>query len=38
MGGLKFLSAGDPLADVDRLRHIAGVIKEGRLIHRGNSR
>ena len=29
---------GDPLADIDRLRQVAGVIKEGQLIRRGDSR
>lgn len=29
---------GDPLADVDRLRHVAGVIKEGRLVRREDPR
>ncbi len=29
---------GDPLADVERLRHIAGVIKQGELIHLGDDR
>jgi len=29
---------GDPLADVDRLRHVAGVIKEGALVNTGDAR
>ena len=29
---------GDPLADVDRLRHVSGVIKQGLLVHQGGAR
>ncbi len=29
---------GNPLEDVDRLRHVSGVIKQGLLIHQGSSR
>lgn len=29
---------GDPLEDIDRLRHISGVIKQGVLIHSGGAR
>ncbi|MEX0735277.1 MAG: amidohydrolase family protein [Steroidobacteraceae bacterium] len=29
---------GDPLEDVERLRHVAGVIKQGLLIHQGGAR
>jgi imidazolonepropionase-like amidohydrolase len=29
---------GDPLADIERMRHIAGVIRQGRLIAAGASR
>jgi imidazolonepropionase-like amidohydrolase len=30
--------SGDPLVDVDRLRHVSGVIKQGQLIHQGGAR
>jgi imidazolonepropionase-like amidohydrolase len=29
---------GDPLADIERLRHVAGVIKQGQLVTAGASR
>ena len=29
---------GDPLVDIDRLRHMSGVIKQGLLVHQGNAR
>ncbi len=29
---------GDPLEDIDRLRHVTGVIKQGVLIHNGSAR
>ncbi|HEX9706291.1 MAG TPA: amidohydrolase family protein [Steroidobacteraceae bacterium] len=29
---------GDPLEDIDRLRHVAGVIKQGQLVHQGGAR
>lgn len=29
---------GDPLADIDRLRHVAGVIKDGQLLRNGHDR
>jgi len=30
--------SGDPLQDIDRLRNVAGVIKQGQLIHQGGAR
>jgi imidazolonepropionase-like amidohydrolase len=30
--------AGDPLEDIDRLRHVSGVIKQGLLIQQGGAR
>src|SRR5918994_1392235 len=30
--------AGDPLEDIERMRHVAGVIKQGALIRTGDSR
>jgi len=29
---------GDPLADIERLRHIAGVIKQGQVVNTGDAR
>jgi imidazolonepropionase-like amidohydrolase len=29
---------GDPLEDIERLRHVAGVIKQGVLVHQGGAR
>ena len=29
---------GDPLEDIDRLRHVSGVIKQGLLVHQGGDR
>jgi len=29
---------GDPLEDIERLRHVAGVIKQGLLVHQGGAR
>jgi imidazolonepropionase-like amidohydrolase len=29
---------GDPLENIDLMRHVAGVIKEGRLVHQGGAR
>ncbi len=29
---------GDPLEDINRMTHVAGVIKEGELVHQGNPR
>lgn len=30
--------AGDPIADIERLCHVAGVIKQGELVHTGEAR
>jgi imidazolonepropionase-like amidohydrolase len=29
---------GDPLADIERMRHVAGVIKQGHLVGTGDAR